>query len=140
MRALTESEYRELRERIDREDVWVDSIRGRNGWASYKPEDVPAELQPMTTNEEKSAVEVHEWVANPPDRYFAYVSETDRTITTWMGDLLGSITYWSAYTCPGFGWKSERVAIRVRGTNGVNYYGTYYKSAGQYARIRRIKR
>jgi len=37
--------------------AWVDSIRGKNGWASYKPEDKPANV-PDVSNEERSALEV----------------------------------------------------------------------------------
>ena len=96
-------------------------------------------------NAETSKREVAEWKANPPESYFLYVREKGSTdggriapvVTTWMGDVLGKVTGWGATWTDNMG--SVRRTIYVHGTNGVDYYGTYFKSAGDYARIRAFK-
>ena len=75
-------------------------------------------------------------MASPPDKYFVYIDEANRTATTWMGEKLGDVTFGHAYRAV-FG--DVRVPVWVTGINGVKYYGTYYKSAGNYARIQRAK-
>ena len=82
-------------------------------------------------------VEVYEFVTNPPDRYFAYVNLDKRIITTWTGDKLGDITFRSAPHTSNMG--DVRVNIRVKAVNGLNYAGTFYQSAGDYCRIRKVK-
>lgn len=101
-------------------------------------------------NRETSQREVAEWLANPPERYFAYVKPRENmetmgcsppdtrylrgTITTWMGDELGIVFGGLPYR-DNFG--GTRVSIDVVGNNGIIYFGTYYKSSGDYCRIRR---
>lgn len=101
-------------------------------------------------NKETSRKEVAEWLANPPQSYFAYVKERENTerigcsvstairgeLTTWMGDKLGAVYGGIPYR-DNFG--SYRVSIDVVGTNGVLYHGTYYRSSGSYCRIRAYK-
>lgn len=88
-----------------------------------------------------SAHEVYEWLHNPPAKYFAYVKlTTDRQgygagiLTTWTGEKLGNLHAGRRYRS-GFGYDTYRRSISVVGTNGVKYYGTYYESSGDYARI-----
>lgn len=63
---------------------------------------------------------------------------TPRTITTWMGDLLATVTWEGApYQCPAFGgWPTTRVNFRAKGIDGREWCGTYYKSSGDYVRMR----
>jgi hypothetical protein len=77
-----------------------------------------------------------EFVANPPDKYFLYISEADRTATTWTGEKLGDVSFGREFR-DNFGGK--RQPINVRAVNGKTYHGTYYKSSGNYARIRAAK-
>jgi hypothetical protein len=126
----------DIRKRNDALMAWVDSIRGKNGWASYRPDDKPAHV-PDVTNEERSALEVFEFVANPPDKYFLYISEKNRTATTWTGDALGNVSFGREYR-DSFGGR--RVPITVHAINGRTYHGTYYKSSGDYARVKAAKR
>lgn len=135
---ISKTKYEELRGKVNRFEKWIDSIRDkRTGWASYKPEDIPADVKPdNTTNEEKSAVELYEFVHDPPERYFLYVKESERIATTWAGEKLGAVLF-------GREWRDNfggvRQSIDVIAVNGQRYYGTYYKSAGDYARIRAYK-
>ena len=89
-------------------------------------------------NARVSAKEVAAFIREKPRDYFLYVSETTKLATTWTGEKLGDVTFGRAYQ-GNFGWRNERVPVRIKAINGCEYYGTYYKSAGDYARIRRVK-
>jgi len=126
----------DIRTRNETLNKWIDTIRNKKtGWASYKPEDKPADV-PDVSNEERSALEVFEFVTNPPDKYFLYINEKNRTATTWTGEKLGDVGFGCEYR-DNFGGK--RVPITVYAINGRTYHGTYYKSSGDYARIRAKK-
>jgi len=71
---ITPQQAQNIRTRNEALNKWIDTIRGKNGWASYKPEDKPANV-PDVSNEERSALEVFEFVTNPPDKYFLYINE-----------------------------------------------------------------
>lgn len=86
-------------------------------------------------NKIASTIEQAMWLNNPPRKYFAYVNAEKKTLTTWTGEKLGDINFINCYSCPAFGGYTHRVSIRVKGTNGAWYSGTYYKSSGDYARI-----
>src|ERR1700756_4878935 len=91
----------DIRQRNDALMAWVDSIRVKNGWASYKPEDKPAHV-PDVSNDERSALEVFEFCTNPPDRYFLYINEKNSTATTWTGETLGQVSFGREYRVPAF--------------------------------------
>jgi hypothetical protein len=129
---ITPQQAADIRLRNDGLMAWVASIRGKNGWASYRPEDKPAHI-PDVTNDERSALEVFEFVTNPPDKYFLYINEKAQTATTWTGYALGRVFLGREYR-DNFGGK--RVPITVRAINDRTYHGTYFKSSGDYARIR----
>jgi hypothetical protein len=84
-------------------------------------------------NDLRSAVEVYEFTQDKPSQYFLYISETTGKAITWTGQELGNVSF-------GREWRSnfgdKRQAITVCGINGLTYFGTYYKSSGDYARIR----
>jgi hypothetical protein len=132
---ITAQQATDIRTRNDALMAWVDSIRGKNGWASYRPEDKPADV-PDVTNEERSSLEVFDFVSNPPDKYFLYINEDNRTATTWTGDVLGRVSLGCEYR-DNFGGR--RVPVTIHAINGRVYHGTYYKSSGNYARIRASK-
>lgn len=86
-----------------------------------------------------SQQEMKEWLDDPPDKYFAYIekeSSWNGFMTTWTGDRLGYVRFLRYWTS-NFG--DRRVSIYVRGTNGKEYYGTYYQDAGDYCRIKKYK-
>jgi hypothetical protein len=95
------------------------------------------------TNEERSQLEVWQFVNVPPDRYFVYVSGSGSgtMVTTWTGDSLmatGGIMRRGYEYRSNFGDK--RVPISFLGRNGLRYYGTWYVGAGDYARVKTTKR
>jgi len=135
---ITPEQAADIRQRNDALMAWVDSIRGKNGWASYRPEDKPAHV-PDVTNDERSALEVFDFVTDPPDKYFLYVNEETHEATTWTGDKLGDVRFGRAYKCPAFGGSSTHVPITIRAINGLTYHGIYFKSSGNFARIRQSK-
>ncbi|MBB4398721.1 hypothetical protein [Bradyrhizobium sp. ERR14] len=123
----------------------ANDIRNRlsafNDWlgdrTSYHPSEVPAHLKPVT-NEERSALEIFEFLRDKPESYFLYISRDKGLATTWTGDELGRVVFGRTYR-DNFG--GERVAITVHAISGDTYHGTYYKSSGDYARIKKsIKR
>lgn len=87
-------------------------------------------------NDMRSAVETYEFIGNPPEKYFLYINEEKRIATTWTGQQLGTLVFGREYTAT-FGDK--RQSITVNAINGKTYYGTYYKSSGDYARIKAKK-
>lgn len=97
-----------------------------------------AKTLPRVTNEEISAAEVYQFINDPPDKYFLYINEERHEATTWIGEKLGNVT--GLFQTPkrsNFG--DFRVYIDVYGINGKKYHGVYYKSAGDYARIKMYK-
>lgn len=163
---LTKEAYDALRARIDAYESarkQFDPKRYERG-GGYSREDCTsiATLAGATdpTNEEKSAVEVYEFVQNPPDRYFAYVKGvkfewrpnpsqcgarnipalTDwrgGIVTTWTGDKLGDVVAVGDLHRGNMG--DVRIPLRVKGINGVTYSGIFYASTGDYCRLRRVK-
>lgn len=87
-------------------------------------------------NDVRSAIEVYEFINTPPDKYFLYIDEQNKTATTWTGQKLGNVKFGTPYTS-NFG--DRRQPIDIIAINGKIYYGTYYKSSGSYARIKEKK-
>lgn len=136
---LNEQQAASIRAREQELRVWLGSR------TSYHPGELPAEMNPPT-NDERSALEVFEFCCDKPEKYFLYISEKHdsalsgptkpRIATTWMGEKLGDVQF-------GREWRDSfggtRVSITIRAINGCAYYGTYYKSSGSYARVKRQK-
>jgi hypothetical protein len=81
------AEYRRLRRKINRAEKWVDSIRGRNGWASYRPEDAPSYVNHVN-NDMRQQVELFELYRDKPAQLTAYAVAGGK-ITTWPGAVIG---------------------------------------------------
>lgn len=136
---ITETEYNIHRNRINAYEIHRNSLYPER--CSFDQDMIAniikfAGIDRSPTNEERSAVEVYEFVTNPPDKYFLYINCTKRIATTWTGDKLGDVSFGSEYR-DNFGGK--RVPITVYAINGKRYHGTYYKSSGDYARIKLAK-
>lgn len=92
------------------------------------------------TNELRSQIEVWEFLHKPIDKYFIYIDERAYTATTWMGSVLGIVNFHPPFTAKVGKNTSTRQHITVHGIDGKKYYGTYYTSSGNYARIKLSKR
>jgi len=134
-----EAERAQLRARVDAFEVW------RAGRASYRSEEVPPGL--AVENAELSRLETLDFIASPPERYFAYVKteplgahgtgERIRAITTWTGETLANVTWEGPDFRDSLG--GVRVNFRCVGINGRTYSGTYFKSARSYCRMKQTK-
>lgn len=129
-----ERAYEQAREKFDPK-------RFKRG-GGYTPADVSAIEKAAggkgLTNEERSQLEVHRFVTDPPDKYFAYFDKALTQVRTWMGDKLGDITSRGReYRSP---MGDRRVNVTVQGINGRTYTGTCFVSAGDYCRLRMVKR
>lgn len=129
-----EAQAADIRARDNALREWMDK---RN---SYRQEELPPHINPPT-NEERSAVEVFEFMRDRPNRYFVYVRVgtpylRSATVTTWTGDILGHGTMGAEYRS---NMGDKRRSIRFRAITGDTYAGTYYYGAGDYARVRKVK-
>lgn len=126
-------------------NAWAQQYIKKNGWTVIPSEAVP----PVKfDNDDRSALELWDWQHDKPEKYFVYIRETENPpdgfpyekpvweAITWIGQKLGNVRYGQEYR-DNFG--GVRQSITVYGNNGVRYYGTYYKSSGDYAQIKRIK-
>ena len=86
------------------------------------------------TNEEMGKLEVYDFLHNLPEKLFAYYSSDMKHITTWMGDVLGTITHVGRERQPMGG---RVVSVRVNAINGLSYVGQCNLSSGSYCRLRR---
>ena len=131
---ISQQQYEEFKARNEKYEVWIATSplvnRSKSGACSYKIEHKPSYA---LNNAELSAMEVYEFMTDPPKKYFAYVNMQTLKVTSWTGDTIGTI---SAYARP---WRSNfgdtRQNITVNAINGKQYYGVYYTSAGDYCRL-----
>ena len=133
----TEEQYKEAKRKHDANDAAT-----RAYCKEHKTNGIPHEAYSKfpfadeVNNALRSALEVWEFVHDIPTTYFLYINEKERKATTWTGQNLGNVSFGSS-SRSNFG--DERVPISVYAINGKKYHGTYYKSAGDYARIKLFK-
>lgn len=134
----TAAEYNTAKEKLSAYDAVANKWRADNK-TNGMPMDIVATMPYASevNNEMRSKIEVWEFLNNPPDKYFLYIDEKENKAITWMGDILGSVTFGTAYKC-NFG--DTRQHITISAINGKTYHGTYFKSSGNYARIKAAKR
>lgn len=77
-----------------------------------------------------------DFVQTPPDRCVLLIDADLGLAKTSTGVTLGRIALGPFYTVPGFGRPSVRQSIHIWAINGKEYVGTYYKSSGDYARVK----
>lgn len=151
---ITQEKYSQLKANLALFNTWL----GKR--TSYSPSEVPNDI-PQLTNEELTQIEVFEFVNYKPDKCFVYVKldinkadtitqavaktlnvlPSNRVIiTTFTGAELGKGHLGHKYSCPAFGQYSTRYSIRFQAINGCEYYGTYYFSSGDYARVKKVKK
>lgn len=127
-----EARAADVRRRCDIYNAWAKQY-ARGGYIVI-PADAIAPVQ--LTNDERSFLEVFEFCREVPAAYFLYIDEETASATTWTGDTLGAVAF-------GRTWRDNfggtRQSIKVHAINGRRYAGTYYKSSGNFARIRLCK-
>lgn len=144
MRLMTADEHKAARAKIDAVTAWLQA--GKRD--SYRPEELTAAGLVDVGNEVRGQVEIFEFLAQTDEAarkpYFAYFKDKkddgERSmITTWMGDMIAQVVRTNEYKVPAFGSQSVRVAFRAYGIDGRLWSGTFYKSSGDYCRMRAIK-
>jgi hypothetical protein len=88
------------------------------------------------TNELRSKIELWEFINNKPEKYFLYIDEKEKNAINWTGEYLGKVFFGSEYRS---NVGDKRQSIEIKAINGLSYYGTYFKSSGNYARIKAKK-
>lgn len=136
---LSHTEYLAHRKAIDDQQAFI-VASGKN---SFRPDEYPEHTRYLT-NDIRSAVEVYEFMSEKPTKYFAYVKVNPNGndafhcyVTTWTGEVIGSGRLGYEYR-DSFGGR--RQSIEFLGYNGRVYSGTFYKSAGDYCRVKAVKR
>lgn len=89
----------------------------------------------LACNHLAGALEISAFCDTPPEYLFAYVNAASGTLTTFMGGVLGRIEFGRKFES---NLGDQRQSIKVRAINGRTYHGTYYRSAGDYARLRLV--
>jgi hypothetical protein len=129
---------REMITKEQYDDIMAREIVIRNFLQTNKLTAAESATLPTVTNEERSSCEVYDFVTNPPDKYVLYINDERHEATTWTGEKLGHVTGLSQ-TPKRSNFGDLRIYIDVYGINGKKYHGVYYKSAGDYARIKMYK-
>lgn len=113
--------------------------QARNQWMKEnKTNGIPCNIvdtfphEKFITNDLRSAIETYEFINDPPEKYFLYISEEKRLATTWTGQKLGDVYFGREFRS---NMGDKRINITVYAINGKTYFGTFYKSSGDYARV-----
>jgi hypothetical protein len=123
---LTPEQAKDIRDRNNAVRNWLTTHKKNSYISAELSEELGIELP---TNEETSALEVYEFITDPPVRYFLYIScpesalslpdhRNHRTVrngasglaTTWTGEKLGDIQFGKEFRS-AFG--DRRVSLRV---------------------------
>ena len=133
---ISENEYKELKNKFE---IYSQALtkflkeNKRNYITQKESELLPESL----THDQISSIEVYEFINDIPDKYFIYVNEKERIVTTWTGEKLGRITFLGSKYKSNF--RDKRRTIHFTGINNKKYYGIYYCDSGDYARVRLYK-
>ena len=132
----------DIRRREKLSTAWLRKHRsGRSGWVSYDPKDpkLPPSVRRQPTNEERSELELFEFMRDRPDRYFAYYNNAMTEIGTFTGQKLGNIIQKGTIYRTGWGPGARKQRVRVRAITGDTYAGPCELDAGTYCRLRKVK-
>jgi len=127
--------YDELKARLARHDAWAAQYVQKTGWTVIPADAVPPAGADIS-NDERSSIEVYEFCNDIPKAYFLYISQENHDAHTWTGEHLGRASFGREFR-DNFGGR--RVPVTVKAINGRTYHGTFFKSAGDYARVRLAK-
>jgi len=134
---LTRAQYNKARKMVNANNEASQAWRDAN-----KTNGIPVEIcntfpyAKQVTNDLRSSIEVYEFINTPPDKYFLYINEKDKSATTWTGQNLGSVSFGRSYHS---NMGDKRIPVSIRAINGKKYSGIYYASSGSYARVKACK-
>lgn len=136
MADYTESDYLRERAICDKAQAYwqANANHGKRG-SSMSVELCAHPDYSACSNEMRGRVELFEIMRDKPDRIFAYLSSDCKTVTTWMGDKLGSVQMGRAYVS-NMGDKRFPFHTVIAGRK---YSGIGYGGAGMYCRLRAMK-
>lgn len=116
---IAASQYMTERKLIAAADAYRDSVAiGRN---YLTKEEAAAPVYARVDNEMRGRVEQFELLANPPERFCAYVGK-DSTLTVWTGLPIGRLQVTSRWPVRSY-MSNERFAYRAT-MGGREYVGT----------------
>lgn len=132
---MTKNRYNKVRKAIDAYAVYIyERFADKKGWVYMtlaQQQEAYKAVGMKITNKLRSQVEVYEFIHNKPYTYSAYVNVTKKEMTTWTGEVLGTIQFLT---------NSSRPSIQVTAINGLTYKGSYYKQSGNYCRVKAISK
>ena len=126
----------EIEKRLKIEDDFIKSS-GKNYLTRPDQKKLKMLMGGELTDEMRSVHEIYMFNKEKPEKYSVYVDFKKNVVTTWTGEVIGSITWSGSEYRDNFGGK--RVNLDVRMNNGDLYYGTAFVSSGDYATIRKKK-
>ena len=126
---------KEIERRLGLEEKYLKHL-GKNWLSKEEQREQEEYAGGDVTNAMRSRLEKHHIRVDRPDRLFVYVNLPKGIVTTWPGEEIGKITM-EGYPYRG-NMGDERINITVN-IFGTKYTGTYFKSAGDYARLRKVK-
>ena len=126
----------EIEKRLNIESDFVKSS-GKNYLTRADQKKLERLMGGELTNEMRSAHEIFTFNNEKPEKYSVYVDFKKNVVTTWTGEVIGTISWSGSEYRDNFGGK--RVNLDVRMNNGDLYYGTAFVSSGDYATIRKKK-
>lgn len=120
---LTASDYARERAIVDTADAYRSRVAPSRTYLTAEEAAHPDYAS--CDNAMRGRVEQYEILADPPERFTAYVSSDEKRITTWTGGELGSLTLglgWVVRSC--FGSRMYQGEARIRASDGTTYVYT----------------
>jgi hypothetical protein len=120
-----------FRKRLAEFEAWLGDRR------SVHVSEIEAAGLSDVTNDMRGAVELYELNRDRPEKFTAYVSSDGKSITTWMGDILGNITY-TRQDSRRRSWHNDKMRTVYATIWGRRYYGRN-SGNGMVINLRRMK-
>lgn len=133
---LTQEEYNQLAPKVQAYQNAIAKYLKEQGRTWHTREEIVEAGLEAISNEQTSLIEQFEFYRDKPERYFAYLSDDYRAVTTWTGDKLLTIRLTNVARS-NFGDK--RYYFSGETSDGVKYWGVGYGGAGCYCRIYKRK-
>ena len=132
----SQSDYERERALVDKADAYwkANATYSKGGWSSMSKELSAHPDYAAVNNAMRGRVEHFEFMRDKPERYVAYLSSDERTITTCTGQPFGAFRL-------GNKWRSNFGDMRRAGRATID--GTEYSvlafGGGMYCHLRKLK-